>query len=241
MKTKAVLFLAALLLLSNLSFGQFFKNLEKSAGINNAPFSQDDAANAIKEALTNGIKKGVDKVSVANGYFGNPAIKIPFPPEASKVESALRGMGMGSTVDKVVETSNHAAENAATKATPIFIDAIKKLTITDAINLVNTKQQDAATQFLKKNTTEALVVAFKPSIKDALDKIGATQLWSDLMNEYNKIPFHGKVNTDLPDYVTRKAIDGLFYMIAKEEAAIRQDPAMRTSALLQKVFGNIKL
>ena len=140
-----------------------------------------------------------------------------------------------------METSNHAAENAATKATPIFIDAIKQLSITDAINIVNNKQQDAATQFLKRTTTEQLVKLFKPSIKDALDKIGATQIWSDLMGEYNKIPFHGSVNTDLPDYVTRKAIDGLFYMIAKEEATIRQDASARTSALLQKVFGNIKL
>jgi hypothetical protein len=115
------------------------------------------------------------------------------------------------------------------------------MTLSDAVSLVNNKQQDAATQFLKRTTTEQLVAAFKPSIKAALDQVGATKYWSDVMNQYNKIPFVSKVETDLPDYVTRKAIDGLFYMIAQEEAQIRKDPLARTSDLLKKVFGNVKL
>jgi hypothetical protein len=241
MKIKIVLLLAVLTVGFTNTQAQFLKNLEKSAGVpTTGGFSQDEAGQAIKEALTKGITHGVDLVSVTNGYFKNPAIKIPFPPDAQKVESALRSVGLGPKVDETVESFNHAAENAAKAAMDIFVNAIKQLTITDAINIVNNKQQDAATQFLKRTTTDQLVSAFKPSIKDALDKAGATKLWSEVMTEYNKVPFHARVETDLPDYVTHKAIDGLFYMVAQEEAKIRKDPTAQTSALLKKVFGNAK-
>jgi hypothetical protein len=244
MKLKLVLLLAVLTAGFTNSQAQFFKNLENQVGVpSNATggFSQDEAGRAIKEALTKGITHGVDLVSVTDGYFKNPSIKIPFPSEAQQVESALRTAGMGSQVDQAVESFNHAAENAAKAATAIFINAIKQMTLNDAISLVNNKQQDAATQFLKRTTTDQLVAAFKPSIKDALDKVNATKYWSDIMGTYNRIPFHSQVNTDLPDYVTRKAIDGLFYMVAQEEAKIRKDPMAQTSDLLKKVFGNAKM
>lgn len=242
MKLKIVLLFAILTSCVTNSQAQFFKNLENKAGLNSSTgFTQDEAGQAIKEALTKGITHGVDLVSVTDGYFKNPSIKIPFPPDAQRVESALRAAGLGSQVDQAVESFNHAAENAAKAATNIFINAIKQLTITDAINIVNNKQQDAATQFLKRTTTDQLVAAFKPTIKDALDKSRATKYWSDIMNVYNRIPFHSPVNTDLPDYVTHKAIDGLFYMIAQEEAKIRKDPMAQTSDLLKKVFGNAKM
>jgi len=244
MKIKFVLLLVVLTAGFNRSQAQFFKNIEKQVGIptsnNGGSFTADEAGQAIKEALTKGITHGVDLVSVTDGYFKNPTIKIPFPPDAQRVEDGLRTIGLGAKVDQAVESFNHAAENAAKAATPIFINSIKQLTINDAISLVNNKQQDAATQFLKKTTTDQLVAAFKPSIKDALDKVGATKYWSDIMTEYNKIPFHGRVETDLPEYVTRKAIDGLFYMVAQEEAKIRKDPMAQTSDLLKKVFGNAK-
>ena len=242
MKAKHLLLFILLTSISTASFSQFLKNLEKSVGIpTSGDFTQDEAARAIKEALSNGIIKGVDKVSVADGYLKNADIKIPFPPQAQKVEDALRSIGLGNMVDNVVTSMNHAAENAAKAATNIFINAIKQMTVNDAINIVNNKQQDAATQFLQRTTTDQLVAAFKPSIKDALDKTGATKYWSEVMTEYNKIPFVSKVETDLPDYATRKAISGLFFMIAKEEAAIRKDPLARTSDLLKKVFGNAKM
>ena len=244
MKIKILLLLAIITTGYSNSQAQFFKKLENATGIQ-APgtggFTQDEAGQAIKEALTKGITHGVDLVSVTDGYFKNPSIKIPFPPQAQQVESALRGIGLGSQVDQAVESFNHAAENAAKSATNIFINAIKQMTINDAINIVNNKQQDAATQFLKRTTTDQLVAAFKPSIKDALDKVNATKYWSDIMTQYNRIPFHSPVETDLPDYVTRKAVDGLFYMIAQEEAKIRKDPMAQTSALLKKVFGNAKM
>ncbi len=244
MKMKLLLLIAFVTTGYSNSQAQFFKKLENAAGINapsSGSFTQDEAGQAIKEALTKGITHGVDLGSVTDGYFKNPTIKIPFPPQAQQVESAVRNIGLGSQVDQAVESFNHAAENAAKSATPIFINAIKQMTISDAINIVNNQQKDAATQFLKRTTTEQLVAAFKPIIKDALDKVNATKYWSDIMTQYNRIPFVSKVETDLPDYVTRKAIDGLFYMIAQEEAKIRKDPMAQTTDLLKKVFGNAKM
>jgi len=244
MKLKIVMLLVTIAATVTNAEAQFFKNLENKVGIpatnTGGGFTQDEAGQAIKEALTKGITHGVDLVSVTDGYFKNPAIKIPMPQEAQQVESVLRSAGMGSMIDNAVESFNHAAENAAKAATNIFINAIKQLTINDAISMVNNQQKDAATQFLKRTTTDQLIAAFKPSIKDALDKANATKYWNDIMTQYNRVPFHSPVNTDLPDYVTRKAIDGLFYMVAQEEAKIRKDPAAQTSALLKKVFGNVK-
>lgn len=248
MKTKIAvltLFLAASALPS---YAQFLKRLEtvvgtaskSTTGTGAANFTQNEAANAIKEALTKGITNGVNKVSITDGFFKNALIKVLLPPEAQKVESTVRSMGMGKLVDDAVLSMNRAAESASKQATPIFVNAIKQMTITDAISMVNNKQTDAATQFLQRTTTEQLVGAFKPSIKTALDQTLATKYYKDLTNYYNKIPFVRKVNTDLPDYVTRKAISGLFYMVGQEEAKIRKDPATWSTDLLKKVFGNIK-
>lgn len=208
-----------------------------NGGVN---FTQSEATDAIKAALTKGITEGVNKVSITDGFFKNLAIKIPFPKEVSTVESTLRGIGLGSLIDKFVLSLNRAAEEAAKQATPIFVNAIKQMSITDAINIVNNKQSDAATQFLQRTTTEQLVSSFKPTIKTALDKSLATKYWRDITTHYNKIPFVSKVNTDLPDYATRKAISGLFYMVAQEEAKIRKDPAGTANSLIEKVFGSVK-
>lgn len=147
---------------------------------------------------------------------------------------------MGSLVDNAVLSMNRAAESAAKQAGPIFINGIKQMTITDAVNIVSNKQPDAATQFLQRTTTESLVSAFKPSIKTALDKTLATKYWGDITGYYNKLPFVNPINTDLPDYVTRKAIDGLFYMVAQEEAKIRKDPMGTANNIIEEVFGKVK-
>lgn len=202
-------------------------------------FTQNEAAQAIKEALTKGITNGVNKVSVTDGYFKNAAIKIPFPAQVKTIESTLRSVGMGSLIDNFVKSINRAAEGSAKQAGPIFVNAITKMTINDAINIVGNQQPDAATRFLERTTTDQLVTSFKPTIKAALDKTLATKYWKDITTYYNKIPFVSKLNTDLPDYVTRKGISGLFYMVAQEEAKIRKDPAARTTDILQKVFGGI--
>lgn len=206
-------------------------------GGNTSKFTQGEAASAIKEALSKGVSAGVTKASATDGFFKNQLIKILFPKEFRTVETTLRKAGMGSLVDNFVLSMNRAAENASKQAGPIFLNSIQQMNVNDAINIVSNQQPDAATQFLKRTTTEPLVVAFKPSIKGALDKSLATKYWGDITRNYNKIPFVQKVNTDLPDYVTRKAIDGLFLLIGQEEGRIRKDPVARTSEILKKVFG----
>ena len=210
-----------------------------TTGNNGGSILPADAANAIKQALINGITTGVNKVSVTDGYFGNPAIKIPLPQEIQMVDEGLRMVGAGDYVDKLVLQINRSAEQSAVQATPIFLNAITQLSITDAVNIVNGQQPDAATQFLKRTTSDQLVVAFKPSVKAVLDKTYTTEIWNTVMGYYDKIPFVTPVNTDLSDYVTRKALDGLFYMVAQEEAKIRKDPAGQVSSILSKVFGKV--
>ena len=200
------------------------------------PLTQQETANGLKEALTQGIKKGADQVSVTDGYFKNTMIKILFPPDAKKVEQKLRDLGLGNEVDKVILSLNRAAENAAKEAKPIFVNAIKQMTIKDAINILK-GPNDAATQYLKANTSQQLKAKFKPVIQQSLDQVNATKYWANVMNIYNKIPFVEKINPDLPDYVTRKALDGLFHTIANEEARIRENPIARITALLKRVFG----
>lgn len=205
-----------------------------------ASFTETEAASAIKDALLNGITTGVTKAAAPDGYFKNAFIKVLMPPQAKAMESTLRQIGAGALVDNIILTMNRAAEKAAPQAKNIFINSVSQMTINDAISIVSNQQQDTATKFLERTTTEQLVAAFKPSIKTALDQTLATRYWSQAMTQYNRIPFVSKVNTDLPDYVTRKGISGLFYLIAQEEARIRKDPVARTTDILEKVFGNLK-
>jgi hypothetical protein len=175
-------------------------------------------------------------VSQVDGYFKNPEIKIPFPPDVKRVEDKLRQVGMGSEVDKFIMTLNRGAEEAAKEAKPIFITAIKSMTIEDAWGILK-GQDDAATQYLKRTTSAQLKEKFKPVIKNSLSKVNATKYYSDIVTRYNQIPLVQKVNPELDDYATDKAIEGLFIMIAKEEKNIRQNPVARTSELLKRVFG----
>lgn len=201
--------------------------------------SSEEIANGLKEALTNGISKGADIVSKMDGYLKNPEIKLPFPPEAQKVETKLRQIGMGAEVDKFIVSLNRAAEDAAKESKPIFVAAIKSMTIQDAAGILK-GQPDAATQYLKKTTTAPLKDKFLPVVQNSLNKVNATKYYADLITAYNKIPLVQKMNPDLDQYATDKAIEGLFVMIAKEEKNIRSNPAARTSELLKKVFGSQK-
>ena len=219
------------------AFPQFNKLLDQAKKVvSGQPLTADEVAQGLKEALTNGISKGSDLVSKADGYFKNPEIKIPFPPDVKRVEDKLRQIGMGGEVDKFVLSLNRGAEDAAKEAKPIFVNAIKQMTIDDAFGILK-GQPDAATQFLKRTTTAQLKEKFKPVVQNSLDKVNATRYYGDLVGTYNKIPFVEKVNPDLNEYATDMAIKGLFTMIAKEEKNIRQDPLARTSDLLKRVFG----
>ena len=200
------------------------------------PLTTEEVGGGLKEALINGISKGSDLVSQLDGYYKNPQIKIPFPPEVKKVENTLRDIGLGSEVDKFVMTLNRGAEDAAKEAKPIFISAIKGMTIQDAWAILK-GEDNAATDYLRKTTSAQLKEKFKPVIQMSLNKVNATKYYGDLVTRYNKIPLVEKVNPNLDDYATDRAVEGLFVMIAKEELNIRKDPVARTTELLKRVFG----
>jgi hypothetical protein len=186
--------------------------------------------------LEKGIGISTERLSLQNGFLGNLDVKILFPQEAKNVESTLRSLGLGSMCDQMIVSLNRAAEDAAKEAKPIFVDAIKKMSIADVQKILMGKQ-NAATTYFQGTTKTALQTRFSPIINTSLKKVDATKYWSDVMTQYNKVPFVKKINTDLTAYVTQKAIEGLFVEIAKEELKIRETLSARTSPLLQKVFG----
>lgn len=190
----------------------------------------------LKQALEIGTTNGADQLSAKDGFFGNLAVKILFPPEAQKVEKTLRTLGLSSLADNVILTINRAAEDAAKEAKPIFISAIKQMTIADATNIL-LGNKDAATTYFKRVTTAQLMEKFRPVIASSLSKVGATKYWGDAANAYNKIPLVTPVSTDLSSYVAQKAIDGMFVQVAQEELKIRDNIGARSTTLLQKVFG----
>lgn len=234
---KVWLFVLSGLLLSGTVSAQILKDADKFLKQKTGRLNEKDAAAGIREALVKSSEKAVSLVSVENGYFANPEIKIPFPEEAKTVETKLRSAGLGNKVDEVILALNRAAEDAAKEATPIFVSAVRSMTVTDAVNIVK-GESDAATRYLKKTSSSALNDKFQPVIKNSLDKVQATKYWEELIKAYNRLPLVKKMNPDLTSYVTTKAIDGLFVMVAKEEEKIRKDPKARTTELLRRVFGN---
>lgn len=212
-------------------------NVEKAIeSTEESGLTEGEVAAGLKEAITRGVTVGVEKLSKADGYFKDPEIKIPLPQEAKDVEKSLRQMGQGKKVDEAIESLNRAAEDAAHAAKDIFVTAIKNMTLNDAMGILN-GQDDAATQYLNKSTRSALVAKFEPIVQVSLDKVGATKHWNTIFTTYNKIPLVKKVNPNLSEYATNKAIDGLFVQIAKQELEIRKNPAARVTDLLKKVFG----
>ena len=197
--------------------------------------SSVDISNGLKQALELGIAQGVDLLSQKDGYYGNSLAKILFPEPLQKVDNTLRSIGLGSLADEGVKLLNRAAEDAVTEAKPIFINAVKNLSFSDATAIL-TGGKNAATDYLKKTTTQSLIQAFSPKIQASLGKVGADQVWSSIIDKYNAVPLVTKVNPDLTSYVTEKAIDGLFLQIAQKEEDIRTNVASRTTPLLQKVF-----
>ena len=194
-----------------------------------------EVGEGLKEALIKGISAGTSQVSQTDGYFKNLAIKIPFPPELKKVEQKLRQLGFGNEVDNFVMTMNRGAEDAAKEVKPIFVTAIRSMTIEDAWGILK-GSPDAATQYLKRTTSPQIKEKFKPVIQNSLNKVSATKYYGDLVNTYNRIPFVEKVNPDLNEYATDLAMRGLFVTIANEEKKIRENPLERTTDLLKKVF-----
>jgi hypothetical protein len=218
----------------NSSGDNLFNQASKMLGGGNK-LSSADVAEGLKAALDQGVTKGTSQLSALDGYLGNAAIKILMPPEAKKVEQTLRTMGLGKQVDEAITSMNRAAEDAAKSAAPIFLDAIKGMTIKDAFSILG-GPEDAATNYLKQQTTKSLTQAFSPVIDSSLTKVDATKYWNTIFSNYNRVSFQ-KINPDLKEYVTERALNGLFFQLAQEEANIRKNPAARSSEILQKVFG----
>jgi len=189
----------------------------------------------LKEALNNGISKQVSKLTATDGFFKNEMVKILLPEELQKVDSALRKVGMSSLADEGLKVLNRAAEDAVKEATPIFVDAVKNMSFTDAKNILM-GNNSAATTYLQNSTNTALYAKFNPVIKNSFSKVGADKVWSNIITKYNALPLTKDVNPDLTDYTTNKAMDGVFKMIAVEEVNIRTNLSSRTSDLLKKVF-----
>lgn len=215
---------------------QINKNIPTTTSGVTKALSNDEIISGLKEALTVGTNNSTSLASKLDGYNKNAQIKIPFPPCTKNMESTLRSMGMGKQVDKAVLTMNRAAETAAKEAAPVFINAIKGMTITDGMTILK-GGDDAATNYLKSNTSTELLTKFKPIIQKALLQVQVTKYWNPLVKSYNKVPFVEKMNPDLDAYVTDKAIEGLFFLVAQEEGKIRKDPGARVNDILKKVFG----
>jgi hypothetical protein len=214
--------------------GNIINQATQGASGNN--LSNDEIVSGLKEALNVGSRNASGSASKRDGFLKNPAIKIPFPNEAKIVESKARQLGMGSQVDRFVTTLNRAAEEASKEAAPVFMDAIKTMTINDGVNILR-GGDNAATNYLKGRTSAELTTKFSPIVKRAINKVELTKHWKPIITKYNKIPGVKKMNPDLDRYVTEKTLEGLFKLLADEEAKIRRDPVARVTDLLRKVFG----
>ena len=213
--------------------------LNKASSILNNNASSDLTSNEIvaglKEALVIGAEKSGQKLSSPNGFFKDAAVKILMPKEVQAIEKKMRLIGMGKLVDNAVESMNRAAEDASKEAAPIFIAAIKKMTVKDALQILKGKDT-AATGYLRTSTSPELTSAFMPIVEEALKKVDATKHWKDVFSAYNRFS-SAPVETDINSYVTQKALDGIFYYVAQEEINIRKNPAGRVTDVLKSVFG----
>jgi hypothetical protein len=209
-------------------------NSSKS-GSAGSSLSSDEIVSGLKEALSVGATKSTGKLSAVDGFLKDAAVKILMPQQVRNVETKMRALGMGKVVDEAETALNRAAEDASKQAAPIFINAIKKMSIQDALGILR-GSDTAATGYLRKSTTNDLTTAFRPIIDSSLKKVDATKYWKDVFTLYNKFS-STPVTTDINDYVTQGALKGIFYYVADEEKKIRKDPAARVTSILQKVFG----
>lgn len=211
-------------------------SLSKVIPVKNVALSNEEIIGGLKEALQVGTGNSTQKLASVDGFFADAAIKVLMPAEAKKAEAKLRALGLGKQVDAAILSMNRAAEDAAKSATPIFINAIKGITIGDGLSIL--KGGDfAATTYLKGKTLSQLTEAFRPVVEQSLQKVDATRHWKTVFTTYNKFSSE-KVDTDLTAYVTEKALAGIFYQVGLEEQKIRKEPVARTTDLLKKVFAN---
>jgi hypothetical protein len=219
-------------------FGKFLEKVIQPTGSSTgAGLTTTEIANGLKQALEVGISNGSAKASALDGYFKNPLLKIVFPPEAQKVATTLRQIGFTRQVDEFELSLNRAAEDAAKRAKPVFVKAITSMSIQDAIGILR-GDSTAATQYLRRTSGQQLVAEFTPIVDSTLRKNNATRYYTDLVTTYNRLPLVQKVNPNLTEYATNRAVDGLFILVAQEEKKIRENPVARVTDLLKRVFGS---
>lgn len=211
------------------------EEVQKQFPMENGGLTESEIVAGLKQALNVGTTSAVDVLNIKGGFLNDPKVRIPLPPEAEKAAETLQDLGMGSLVNDFRESLNRAAEDAVVKAKPIFVDAIKSMTIADARNILFGNDH-AATNYFKQKTQNKLFQAFRPDINNSLDKVNATKYWSNFANTYNRVSGKEKLEVDLAAYTTNKALDGLFLKVAEEEEQIRKDPAARVTEILRKVF-----
>jgi hypothetical protein len=216
--------------------GDLLKGLQKGLGGGSSP-SNTEIVQGLKEALQIGTGNAVQLVSKVDGYYKNPKIRIPLPDTVRKTEQILRVAGYGSKLDEFELSMNRAAERAAPEAKGLFLDAIKQMTFTDAKKILNGRENEA-TLYFKEKTSPRLKEISKPIVHQAMGDVGVTRSYQDLEQSARSVPFAGSFAFDLDQYVTERALDGLFLMVAEEEKRIREDPMARTTDLLKKVFGS---
>lgn len=231
MKKRILLLVVLLFQLTSCSELQQVINQLPSGGV----LTNDQIGGGLKEALNNGITNQVTKLAVEDGFFKNELTRILLPEELQKVDNTLRSIGLSKLADEGLKVLNRAAEDAVAEAIPIFVDAIKGMSFTDAKNIL-LGDKNAATMYLQNATSEVLYQKFHPIINNSFQKVGADKIWNDLITKYNSIPLTNNVNPDLTDYVTGEALKGVFTMVAVEELDIREKVSSRTSDLLKKVF-----
>jgi hypothetical protein len=203
-----------------------------------APLTEAEVTQALRDALSRGIARAAASASRIDGFYANPQLKIELPEDADKLEKTLRKLGFGTQIDRAVVQLNRAAEQSAARAKAVFIRVITSMSIDDAFDILN-GEQDAATRYLADNSRDELYQQFRPIVVDALDETSATRYYSDIVKRYNALPLVFDVDPDLADYVTGKAIDGLFVLMAQEEARIRTISAERSTRLMKRVFGSL--
>jgi hypothetical protein len=239
----AIFSLAVLFIFSNLSFAQTRTNRTNRTNQTNrnTNISNSDISSGLKEALFQGVRRAIDNLGQRNGFLDNSRVRIPLPSSLQKTEKALRAVGQGRKVDEFVEAMNHAAEEAVPVAADIFFDSVKQMSFSDAKNILFSGQDDAATQFFRRTSENRLRQEFRPIVEDFTEQVGVTQKYKQMIGRYG---FFGRLvgqdATDIDGYITQKALDGLFLMVADEERRIRRDPIGRTTDILRRVFGILR-
>ena len=228
---KLVLSLVAFSLFGCAEMQQVMDQLPQGTGV----LSQAEIGNGLKEALNNGITKQVSKLTATDGFYRNEAVKIFLPEELQTVDKKLRQIGLSKLADEGLKVINRAAEDAVKEATPIFVDAVKQMSFNDAKNIL-LGNDSSATNYLQNTTTTSLQAKFTPVIQSSYTRVGADKVWSEIITKYNSLPLVKKVNPNLTEYTTAKAMEGVFKMIAVEEKDIRTNLNARSSNLLKKVF-----